>query len=131
MPAAVAASNWDEWCKRWEVVLETWREWVLQYNAQMIFCESNGVGAEFIRYARSQDYAVKPYAAKGNKHRRILDNYDSLTKRVVWNETERVDEYLKQVYAYTGKDQEGVHDDNIDCANTAFDIFYKQTRMMQ
>lgn len=131
IPAAVAASNWDEWCKRWKVVLETWREWVLQYDAQMIFCESNGVGAEFIRYARSQDWAVKPFAAKGNKHRRILDNYDSLTKRVVWNETEHVDEYLKQVYAYTGKDAEGVHDDNIDCANTAFDIFYKQTRMMQ
>ena len=130
LPSDLAASSWEEWCKRWQVVLDKWREWVARYDAQMVFCESNGVGAEFIRYARSEDWGIKPFAAKGNKHKRILENYNNLTTRVVWNETETIDGYLKQVFAYSGKDQDGVHDDNIDCANTAFDIFYKQTRMM-
>lgn len=131
IPESVSFSNWEEWCKRWAVVLDQWREWVAQYGASMIFCESNGVGAEFLRYARSQEWTIKPFAAKGAKHKRILENYNNLTTRVVWNETESVDGYLRQVYSYTGKDAEGQHDDNIDCANTAFDIFYKQTRFMQ
>ena len=130
-PQAVAASNWEEWCKRWEVVLDKWQEWVRQYGVEMVFCESNGVGAEFLRYARAKDWTIKPYVAKGNKHKRILDNYNNLTTRVVWNEGEVMDGYLAQVYTYCGKDAEGVHDDNIDCANTAFDIFYKETRFMQ
>lgn len=131
VPQAVAASNWEEWCKRWEVVLNKWREWVLKYGVEMVFSESNGVGAEFLRYARAKDWAIRPVTAKGNKHKRILDNYNNITTRVVWNETEELDAYLSQVYAYCGKDAEGVHDDNIDCANTAFDIFYKETRFMQ
>lgn len=131
IPAAIAASNWDEWCKRWSPVLQRWREWVVQYDIEMIFAESNGVGAEFLRYARSNDWNIKQFAAKGNKHRRILDNYNNLTTRVVWNETPALDAYLSQIYGYTGKDEEGVHDDNIDCASSAFDIYYKQTRLMQ
>lgn len=130
-PQAAAVSNWDEWCKRWMVVLNKWREWIMQYGVEMLFCESNGVGAEFLRYTRSQDWTIKPFVAKGNKHKRILDNYNNLTTRVVWNDTPELDEYLAQVYAYCGKDAEGVHDDNIDCANSAFDIFYKETRFMQ
>lgn len=130
-PQAAAVSNWDEWCKRWGVVLNKWREWIMQYEVEMLFCESNGVGAEFLRYTRSQDWTIKPFVAKGNKHKRILDNYNNLTTRVVWNDTPELDEYLAQVYAYCGKDAEGVHDDNIDCANSAFDIFYKETRFMQ
>lgn len=130
-PQEVVASNWEEWCKRWSVVLDKWREWVMLYDVRMIFCESNGVGAEFLRYARSAEWEIKPFAAKGNKHRRIIDNYNNLTSRVVWNETPSVDEYLQQVYTYTGKDTEGEHDDNIDCANSAFNIFYRETRFMQ
>ena len=117
LPQEVAASNWEEW----------WR----QYGCEMVFVESNGVGAEFVRYARSKEWGIKPYTARGNKHKRILDNYNHLTSRVVWNEGEQIDSYLAQVYAYCGKDAEGVHDDNIDCANSAFDIFYKETRFMQ
>lgn len=129
MPAEVA--NWVEWCKRWNVVLEKWREWVARYNVQMLFCEANGVGAEFLRYARSEDWAVRPFTSTGNKHTRIKDNYNNLTSRVVFNDTESVSEYLSQVYAYTGKDEAGQHDDNVDCVSSAFDIFYKRTRMMQ
>lgn len=126
-----AATNWQAWCERWRVVLDKWMEWVREYNVQMIFSEANGVGAEFIRYARSKDWAVKPYVSTGNKHRRIADNYEHLTNRVVWNETQSIQDYLIQVYAYSGKDEPGGHDDNIDCVNSAFDIYYKHTRMMQ
>lgn len=129
MPVEVA--NWVEWCKRWNVVLDKWREWVARYNVQMLFCEANGVGAEFLRYARSEDWAVRPYTSTGNKHTRIKDNYNNLTSRVVFNDTDSVSEYLQQVYAYTGKDEAGQHDDNVDCVSSAFDIFYKRTRMMQ
>lgn len=129
MPAEVA--NWAEWCRRWNVVLDKWREWVALYGVRMIFCEANGVGAEFLRYARSEDWAIRPFTSSDNKHRRIKDNYNNLTSRVVFNETETVSAYLSQVYAYTGKDEAGRHDDNVDCASSAFDIYYKRTRMMQ
>jgi len=129
IPAAV--TDWSAWCKRWAVVLDKWREWLAMYNPAAVFCESNGVGQEFIRYAKSEGIMnIKPFAASENKHKRILANYDNICNRVVWNETPEVDEYLAQVYAYTGKDQADVHDDNIDCVSTAFDIFYKQTRLM-
>lgn len=130
IPSTIAASNWDEWCKRWQPVLDIWREWIIRYNVRMIFAESNGVGAEFLRYARSQGLSVKPFTAKGNKHTRILNNYSQITARVVWNTTETMDAYLRQVFEYAGKDTDK-HDDNIDCANSAFDIFYKETRLMQ
>ena len=131
VPAALTASNWEEWCKRWHTILSKWREWVVLYDIRMIFAESNGVGAEFLRYARSNDWQIRPVTAKGNKHKRILENYNNITTRVVWNSTPEMDAYLSQVYGYTGKDEEGVHDDNIDTANTAFNIFYKETRFMQ
>lgn len=131
LPKEVAASNWEEWCKRWEGILDKWQEWVREYGCRMIFVEGNGVGAEFIRYARSKGFNIKPFTAKGNKHKRILDNYSQITNRVVWNEGEAMDAYLAQVYGYCGKDADGVHDDNIDCANSAFDIFYRETRFMQ
>lgn len=129
VPAAV--TNWAEWCKRWQVVLDKWREWVAQYDVKMLFCEANGVGAEFLRYARSEDWAIRPFNTTGNKHKRITENYNNLTTRVVWNSTPEMDAYLSQVYAYTGKDEAGAHDDNIDCVSSAFDIYYKHTRMMQ
>lgn len=130
-PMEVTANNWEEWCSRWQVVLDKWREWVLRYGVDMIFAESNGVGAEFLRYARTKEWEIKPYVARGNKHRRILDNYNGMTTRVVWNDTQEIDAFISQVYSYTGKDEEGVHDDNIDCASSAYDIYYKETRFMQ
>lgn len=129
VPAAV--NDWETWCSRWRVVLDKWREWTARYGVNMIFCEANGVGAEFIRYARSEGWSIRPVQATGNKHKRITGNYEMLTNRVVWNNTPELDAYLSQVYEYTGKDEAGKHDDNIDCASTAFDIFYKHTRMMQ
>lgn len=129
VPAAV--TNWEAWCKRWQPILERWRAWRAQHGAQMIFCEANGVGAEFLRYARSEGWAVRPFQVSANKHKRILDNYDVLTSRVVWHESENVDAYLQQVYAFTGKEQADIHDDNIDCVSSAVDIYYRHTRMMQ
>lgn len=129
---SVAATEWSEWCKRWAVVLDKWREWIREYDVRVIFCEKNGVGAEFLRYAHSEGIGnIKPFTSTGNKHKRILANYDNICSRVVFNESERVDNYLSQVYAYTGREKTDGHDDNIDCVSTAFDIFYKQTRFMQ
>lgn len=131
-PIPAAVTDWAQWCKRWEVVLSKWREWVAMYNARTIYVEANGVGQEFLRYAReTYGCMLKPFANRENKHRRILANYDNICNRVVWNETERVSNYLTQVYAYTGKEVEGQHDDNIDCVSSAFDIYYKQTKLMQ
>ena len=128
---SAAVTDWAQWCERWRVVLDKWREWVLAYGVEFTFCESNGVGAEFIRYARSQEWEIKPYASTGNKHRRIMENYENIISRVVWNDTQAVSDYLAQVYEYTGKDESGRHDDNIDCASSAFDIYYKQTNLMR
>lgn len=129
---SVAATEWSQWCKRWGVVLDKWREWIREYDVRVIFCEKNGVGAEFLRYAHSEGIGnIKPFTATDNKHKRILANYDNICSRVVFNEGEQIDAYLSQVYAYTGRDKADLHDDNIDCASTAFDIFYKQTRFMQ
>lgn len=128
---SAAVTDWAQWCERWRVVLDKWREWVLAYGVEFTFCESNGVGAEFIRYARSQEWEIKPYASTGNKHRRIMENYENIISRVVWNDTQAVSDYLMQVYEYTGKDESGRHDDNIDCASSAFDIYYKQTNLMR
>lgn len=130
VPAAV--TDWAEWCKRWEVVLNKWREWVAQYGVRVIFIESNGVGQEFFRYAKdAYGGMMKPFASSENKHKRIQNNYNNIINRVVWNDTPEVDAYLTQVYAYSGKEQAGLHDDNIDCVSSAFDIYYKQTRFMQ
>lgn len=123
-------ADWSDWCKRWKPILEQWRRWKAQYGVRMIFAEANGVGAEFLRYARSQDVAVKPFFSTGNKHRRIMDNYGNICERVIWNDSEAIADYLKQVYQYTGKDEADIHDDNIDCVSNAFDIFYKKTRLM-
>ena len=123
--------DWDAWCQRWQPVLDKWREWQARYNATMIFAEDNGVGAEFLRFARGKGWGVKAFTSRENKHRRILNNYDNICNRVVWNETPAIDAYLSQVYMYKGKDDAKVHDDNIDCANNAFDVFYKHTGLMR
>lgn len=128
----VNATDWALWCKRWEKVLDQWREWIPRYDVRVIFCEQNGVGNEFLRYAKGEDVAnIKPFIASESKHKRILANYDNICSRVVFNEGERIDAFLSQVYEYAGKDKADAHDDNIDCVSTAFDIFYKQTRFMQ
>jgi len=129
---AIDAQDWETWCKRWQPILEKWREWVRLYDVRMIFCECNGVGAEFLRYAQSEGVAnIKPFANSQNKHKRILENYEAICGRVVFAERPNVQEYLRQVYCYTGKDETEVHDDNIDCVSSAWDIYYKKTRFMQ
>lgn len=126
-----AASNWQEWCKRWQPILKRWKEWTRLYDIKMVFCEANGVGAEFIRYAQSEGARnIKPFNSSRNKHARILENYENICNRVIWNDTPDGAGYIKQVYEYSGKDASGKHDDNIDCVSNAFDIYYKKTRLM-
>lgn len=125
-------ADWEQWCKRWQPILDKWHEWSLQYNIQAIYVESNGVGNEFARYAKSKGVrGLLPYTQSRNKHQRILENYDNICNRVVWNDVQTGDDYLRQVYDYSGKDEAGKHDDNIDCVSSAFDIYYKKTRYMQ
>lgn len=124
-------SDWAQWCERWQPILEKWHEWVVQYNVGTIFVEGNGVGVEFLRYAQSKGVRnIKPFVQSRNKHARILENYENICHRVVWNDTATAVEYLQQVYDYSGKEVAGKHDDNIDCVSSAFDIFYKKTRFM-
>lgn len=128
---AAGVEDWAGWCKRWKPILEKWQEWVRIYDVRMIFAECNGVGAEFLRYVQSERVPnVKPYTNSRNKHARILENYENICGRVVWNDTGNVQEYLRQVYEYSGKDDPAKHDDNIDCVSSAFDIYYKKTRFM-
>lgn len=128
---AADAANWEQWCKRWQPVIDKWQEWVRAYGVQTIFCESNGVGMEFLRFAGSAGVRnIKRFANTENKHRRIKDNYDFICNRVVWNDTDAGQEYLRQVYDYTGRDEADRHDDNIDCVSSAFDIYYKNSRLM-
>ena len=124
--------NWQEWCKRWKPILNKWQEWIARYDVRLIFVEANGVGGEFLRYAQSEGVRnIKPYSNNRNKHARIMENYDNICNRIVWNDTAAGTEYLRQVYDYSGKDETDRHDDNIDCVSSAFDIFYKKTRLMR
>lgn len=106
-----------------DVMVQQIQEWCKRYDVQAVAVESNGyIGQEFYKYARGAVPRVIPYDNGSNKEARILANYENICDRVIFNDTERVNDYLQQVYAWTGKKNSKEHDDNIDAVNSAFEI---------
>lgn len=120
-------AKWPEWQKRWACVIEQWEWWRKRYGAGTVLAEGNGVGADFARYAAELWQDFNTFNSTGNKHRRITDNYDAITQRVVFNDTPGAKEFVRQIWEYAGKDVPGVHDDNVDVVSTAWDYYHKAT----
>lgn len=111
-------------------VAEQLERWCHEYDVREIFIEGNGlVGKTFIEEQRPSFPNMRPYTNSDNKHGRILGNYEGICSRVVFDtNAQGLDEYLKQVYAYEGKNSTSVHDDNIDAVNSAYEIAHRRFR---
>ena len=103
----------------WDDVISQLRTWAKDYKDIKIYVETNGyVGGEFYRYAQKA-LPVQYYVSTQNKYERILGNYENLTGRMVYNDTERVTDFLQQVYTF----EKGCkHDDNADALDATFRV---------
>jgi hypothetical protein len=89
--------------------------------------EINGsIGRRFYEYAQNSGLDVAKWWSKGDKFERITANYQDLTRRVVFAETENVQEFLWQVYTF---DKKCAHDDNIDAVNSLWN-YYAWSRLL-
>lgn len=103
----------------WDDIIAQLREWAMQYKDLQIYCETNGyVGGEFYRYAQKA-IPIHYYVSTTNKYERILSNFENLTKRTVYHDTERVRVCMEQVYTFA---QRCEHDDNADALDASFRI---------
>ena len=116
-------------------VLETWSEntgdaqdvidvivgWQVKYGDANVFIETNGIiGQKFYEDCTKKGLAVQSYYSHGNKFERIVANYGALTKEVVFVRRYNTEKFLAQIYDF-GKKCE--HDDNIDCINSAYNVY--------
>lgn len=109
---ADVAEQIDEWCKR--------------YDVRNVFIEGNGLASKnFIEEQRASLHNLKPYTNTDNKHGRILGNYEGICTKVIFNDSDNVNGYMKQIYEYIGKNSEKYHDDNIDAVNSAYEIAHR------
>ena len=90
-------------------------EWHEKYNCNQMYIESNGAGLSFYEFCYNSGLPVQTWASRANKFQRIADNYQALTERVVWLDTDANNEYLQQVYDFG---ERCLHDDNIDAVNS-------------
>ena len=97
--------------------------WSRRRDRVKVYIETNGLGEGFFRYCRSFNMPIMPYCSNAKKERRIMDNYHTITSRVVFVETDHLQPYLEQVYTFAGEDGKCEHDDNIDAVNSAVTIF--------
>lgn len=111
-------------------VAEQIRSWCHSFDVREIFIEGNGlVGKTFIEEQRGSFPNLRPYTNTDNKHGRILGNYEGICTHVVFNDDDPdTDEFLRQVYAYEGKNSTATHDDNIDAVNSAYEIARRRFR---
>lgn len=112
-------------------IAEVMQEWCSNYDVHYIFVEGNGlVGKQYYEEQRSTFPYMRPYTNSENKHGRILGNYESLCTKVVFADTDKVRDYLKQVYEYEGKNSNKTHDDNIDAVNSAYEIGHRYLKLV-
>ena len=97
--------------------------WSRRRDRVKVYIETNGLGEGFFRYCRSFNMPIVPYCSNAKKERRIMDNYHTITSRLVFVETDHLQPYLEQVYTFAGEDGKCEHDDNIDAVNSAVTIF--------
>lgn len=99
---------------RW--MMDTGKAW----DVERVYIETNGiVGLDFYDFAMNSGLPVQGWYSKGNKYRRIVDNYQNLTTRLVVLDTPENKSFLEQVYAFAEKCE---HDDNADALNSSFNM---------
>jgi predicted phage terminase large subunit-like protein len=109
------------------LMIEHLRKWCSAYNVERIWIETNGsIGMRFYELASNEGLDVSRWYSKGEKFERIVANYQDLTNRVVFANTENVREFLTQVYAF---DRRCAHDDNIDAVNSLWN-YYRFSRLV-
>ena len=101
-------------------------EWRTKWDLESVYVEVNGAGVEFYEFLVNSNFPCASWCSRGNKFQRITDNYQPLTNRVVWTETEPNKAYLQQVFEFG---QKCLHDDNIDAANSLY-MLYKTLRLI-
>lgn len=109
------------------LMIEHLRKWCVEYNVERIWIETNGsIGMRFYELAINEGLDVSRWYSKGDKFERIVANYQDLTNRVVFANTENVREFLTQVYTF---DKRCAHDDNIDAVNSLWN-YYRFSRLV-
>ena len=100
------------------VIIELIRKWQQEYSIKMVFVETNGeIGANFYKLCLNSEIAnLKSYYSKNNKYERIIANFDLLTKKVFFIDTENNRNFATQIYSFS---EDCEHDDNIDVVNNA------------
>lgn len=107
-------------CPRDEVV-EVFKDWCSRYDVEAVQVETNGyIGQEFFKYIIRTLPKVVYYNNSRAKHERIMSNYENITSRMRFADTDTLTDYLRQVYEFSDK---CAHDDNIDAINSAFEIY--------
>ncbi|MBR0335163.1 MAG: hypothetical protein IIX13_09540, partial [Bacteroidales bacterium] len=110
-----------------DIMVQHLKRWCREYNVERINVEVNGsIGRRFYEYARNSDLDVTQWWSKGDKFERITANYQDLTNRVLFANTENVQEFLGQVYTF---DKKCAHDDNIDAVNSLWN-YYAWSRLL-
>ena len=109
------------------IMIEHLRKWCSEYNVERIWIETNGsIGMRFYELAINEGLDVSRWYSKGDKFERIVANYQDLTNRVIFANTENVREFLTQVYTF---DKRCAHDDNIDAVNSLWN-YYRFSRLV-
>lgn len=98
------------------------QEWSRRRDRVKVYIETNGLGEGFYRYCRSYNIPIVPYCSNAKKERRIMDNYHTITSRVVFVENDHLQPFLEQIYTFAGEGGKCEHDDNIDAVNSAVTI---------
>lgn len=91
-------------------------EWQRYYGCES-YVETNGfVGIDFYEFAINSNVPVNSWYSRGNKFERIVANFQTITERVAFMESEVNNKFLDQCYDFSEKCD---HDDNIDALNSA------------
>lgn len=97
-------------------VVKKLMEWQRCYGCES-YVETNGlVGIDFYEFAINSNVPINSWYSRGNKFERIVANYQTITEKVAFMESEVNNKFLEQCYDFSEKCD---HDDNIDAVNSA------------
>jgi len=115
-----------------KLIADQIRNWQRKYNVERTFIETNGeIGKSFYNDCINNEIAVNGWYSKNKKFDRIMANYETITNRVFFQDNVNNRNFVKQIYLFkdTNEAKEELHDDNIDCLNSAI-IAYKSLYKM-
>lgn len=103
-----------------ESVCRRLREWCVQWGAQQVYIETNGlVGLDFYDFAFNSGLPVASWFSKGSKFDRICSAYGNLTEKTMVADTGNNRAYMEQVYEFS---QKCAHDDNVDAMVSSYNL---------